>query len=32
MPEQSVRHQKETNTDQQTQYLTIKGDMNYDEV
>ena len=30
MPEQSVYHQKETDSDQQTLYLKIKGDMNYE--
>ena len=30
MPEQSVHHQKETDYDQQTLYLKIKGDMNYE--
>lgn len=30
MPEQSVHHQKETDADQQTLCLKIKGDMNYE--
>ena len=31
MPEQSVYHQKETDSDQQTLYLKIKGDTMTDE-
>jgi hypothetical protein len=30
MPEQSVRHRKETDADQQTVYLTIKGEMKHE--
>ena len=30
MPEQSVYHQKETDSDQQTLYLKIKGDISTD--
>ena len=30
MPEQSVHHQKETDSDQQTLYLKIKGEMTYE--
>ena len=30
MPEQSAHHQKETDSDQQTLYLKIKGEMTYE--
>ena len=29
MPEQSVHHQKETDADQQTLFIKIKGEMNH---
>ena len=30
MPEQSVHHPKDTESDQQTTYFIIKGEMNYE--